>query len=80
MTNGRETDQPANYMIRVKGNFDASWLVYWFEGFVISHRKAGETTLTGCVVDEAALHGLLAKIRDLGLKLLFLERIDKQNK
>lgn len=76
MTNGREFDQPANFRIRVQGTFDGNWLAYWFDGFVVIDQNAGGTTLTGSVLDEAALHGLLAKIRDLGLKLLLLERMD----
>jgi hypothetical protein len=75
MTNRREIDQLPNIKFRVKGSFDDAWLAYWFEGFVVTQQVAGETTLTGLVVDEAALHGLLAKIGNLGLELLFLERI-----
>jgi hypothetical protein len=81
MTNNRrEINQPVNYKIKVKGSFDEAWLAYWFEGFVVTQQTFGETTLTGPVADEAALHGLLAKVRDLGLKLLLLERMENQTK
>ena len=76
MTNGREIDQPRDYRIRLQGSFDENWLAYWFEGFVVATHNANETTLTGSVRDESALHGLLARIRDLGLNLLLLERLD----
>ena len=72
-------DRPRIYRIRLKGAFDEAWLGYWFEGFVISGESPGETTLTGAVVDDAALHGLLANLRDLGLRLLYLERIEDQD-
>lgn len=78
MSNLRRSDRTMKYVIRIKGSFDAGWLAYWFDGFVISQQDAGETTLVGQVPDEAALHGLLAKIRNLGLELLFLERIEDQ--
>ena len=55
--------------IRVKGHLDQSWSD-WFEGLMITHTEQGETVLTGSVVDQAALYGLLAKLRDLGLSLL----------
>jgi hypothetical protein len=75
MTSHRKIDQPVNYKIRVKGTFDETWLTYWFDGFVVTQRAAGETTLTGMVADESALHGLLSKIGNLGLELVLLERI-----
>lgn len=80
MNNRREIEQSANYVIRLKGAFDEAWLAYWLEGFVITKQTVRETTLTGSVADEAALHGLLAKIGNLGLELLFLERIENSTK
>ena len=80
MTNRRESDKPTNYKIRVAGSFDEDWLAYWFEEFEVTQQTDAETNLTGPVADEAALHGLLAKVRDLGLKLLLLERMEaKEN-
>ena len=55
--------------IRIKGQIDEHWS-NWFEGLTITHTEQGETVLTGTVVDEPALYGLLAKIRDLGLQLI----------
>ena len=55
--------------IRVKGQIDQHW-ADWFGDLTITHTDQGETVLTGAVVDEAAMYGLLAKIRDLGLRLI----------
>jgi hypothetical protein len=63
------------YRIVLEGHLDREWSE-WFEGLIVSWEDNGETTLTGPVVDQAALHGVLIKIRDLGLPLLALTRID----
>ena len=55
--------------IRIRGQLDDAWSV-WFDGLVVAPTPAGETVLTGELPDQAALHGALAKIRDLGLPLL----------
>lgn len=58
------------YQIRIKGHLGCDW-EDWFEGFTISlQHDTGETLLTGPVADQAALHGLLKKVRDLGVPLL----------
>lgn len=75
MTDGREFDKPAVYHIRVKGVLDQRWSD-WFDGFTIIPQVDDETLLTGRVVDQASLHGLLAKIRDLGLPLLVIKRVE----
>lgn len=75
MTNGAEFDQRAVYQIRVKGSLDRKWSD-WFDGFTITPQPGDETLLTGPVQDQAALHGLLGKIRDLGLPLLRVDRIE----
>ena len=62
-------DQPQCYEIRLKGHLDDRWSD-WFEGLTITLEEGGNTHLTGLVVDQAALHGLLKKVRDLGLSLL----------
>lgn len=62
-------DAPCSVEIRVKGRIDERWSE-WFEGLSITHTDQGETVLSGWVVDQAALYGLLAKLWDLGLPLL----------
>ena len=61
--------QPMVYEIRIKGHLDRQW-TDWFEGLTITLEDNGETLLTGPVVDQAALYGLLRKVRDLGTPLL----------
>ena len=73
MTNGRQFDKPAIYQIRVKGNLEQRWSD-WFDGFAIEPQPDDETLLTGSVADQAALHGILTKISNLGLPLLSLQR------
>jgi hypothetical protein len=59
--------------IRIKGHIDALWSE-WFNGFDVTHiERQGESVLTGAVVDQAALYGLLAKLRDVGLELVSVE-------
>jgi len=62
------------YQITVKGHLDNRW-ANWFEGLTITREDNGETLLTGPVVDQAALHGLLRKVRDLGMPLLSVTRL-----
>jgi len=70
-TNNAETDpgQPMVYQIRLKGHLGSQW-TDWFEGLTITLEEDGNTLLTGPVVDQAALHGLLKKVRDLGMPLV----------
>ena len=68
-------DDPAIYQIRVRGALDAGWSD-WFDGLAVCPQAGGDTLLAGPVRDQSALHGLLAKIRDLGLPLLSLQRVD----
>jgi len=67
-TNERTFDKPTRYRIRIQGVLDQSWSD-WFGGFTISYPDH-ETLLEGTVTDQAALHGILAKINDLGLALI----------
>jgi len=76
MTDGREFDEYATYQIRVKGKLDQKWAAR-FDGFKITPLANHETRLTGLVADQAALHGILARIRDLGLPLLLVKREKK---
>ena len=68
------SNQYQYYEIRVKGHLDARW-ADWFEGLTITLHKEGDTILSGPVADQAALHGLLKKIRDLGLPLVSVNRV-----
>jgi hypothetical protein len=65
------------YEIRVGGRLDTRW-VAWFDGLTLTHAGDGTTVLRGVVVDQAALHGLLQKVRDLGLPLLSVTRVDPE--
>ena len=62
------------YRITIKGHLDSEWSD-WFDGLTITLKEHGETILTGPIVDQTALHGVLIKIRDLGLPLLSLTRV-----
>jgi len=64
-----DPDQPAVYQIRLKGHLGSKW-TDWFGGMTITLEEAGYTLLTGPVIDQAALHGLLKKVRDLGVQLV----------
>lgn len=67
--------EPGVYEIRLKGHLDAKW-ADWFDGLTITRADNGETLLSGPVVDQAALHGVLRKVRDLGLPLVSVNLID----
>ena len=70
----RDADQPRVYQIRIKGHLGCLW-VDWFEGLTITLEENGDTLLTGPVIDQSALHGLLRKVRDLGLPLLSVNSV-----
>ena len=65
----------AIYEILVKGHLDGDWSD-WFEGLQITNLENGEAMLSGEIVDQAALHGVLARVRDLGLPLVAVRSID----
>src|SRR5258706_8674202 len=67
-------DEPGLYEIRIKGHLTDQWAA-WFGGLTITLEDNGETLLTGPVVDQAALHGVLKKVRDLGMPLLSVIRV-----
>ena len=63
------------YQIRIKGHLRPQWRE-WFEGLAITLEEDGHTLITGPVVDQTALHGLLKKVRDLGMPLIWVIRIE----
>ena len=71
---GRHQD-PGRYEIRVKGHLDTRWAA-WFDGLTLTHGSDGTTIIHGPVADQAALHGLLQKVRDLGLPLISVNHVD----
>lgn len=68
-------DQPFIYQIRLKGHLSDQWTV-WFEGLAIKLEEGGDTLLTGQVPDQAALFGLLRKVRDLGMQLVSISCLE----
>ena len=64
-----DSSQPMVYQIRLKGHLGRQW-TEWFGGLTITLEDSGDTLLTGPVADQAALHGLLKKVRDLGMPLI----------
>ena len=67
--------EPGVYEIRLKGHLDAKW-ADWFDGLTITRADNGETLLHGTLIDQAALHGVLRKVRDLGLPLVSVNQIE----
>jgi hypothetical protein len=70
-----DSGQPIVYQIRLKGHLSQQW-TEWFAGLTITLEEDGNTLLTGPVVDQAALHGLLKKVRDLGMPLLSVNSVE----
>jgi len=66
------------YLIRIKGHIDKKW-TDWFDGLQITHEDDGTTTLYGHIPDQAALHSILRKIRDLNLQLISVKQIKEIN-
>jgi hypothetical protein len=69
-----ESGEPTVYQIRLKGHLGGGW-ADWFGGLTITLEDNGDTLLTGPLADQAALHGLLTKVRDLGMPLLSVQRV-----
>ena len=70
-----DPDQPLVYQIRIMGQLDRRW-IDWFGDVTIALEENGDTLLTCPVIDQAALHGLLKKVRDLGMPLLSVNRVE----
>jgi hypothetical protein len=70
-----DQDSPVHYRIRVKGHLDARWTA-WFDALSLTHDSDGTTTIHGPVVDQAALHGVLQRLRDVAVPLLSVTQVD----
>ena len=70
-----DADQPMVYQLRIEGYLGRQW-TDWFDGLTITLGEDGNTLLTGAVIDQAALHGLLKKVRDLSMPLLSVNSVE----
>ena len=66
------------YEIRLKGHLEGRWAA-WFDGLSLTQESDGTTVIRGAVIDQAALHGLLSKVRDLGLPLIAVTQVDPKH-
>lgn len=76
MGDGAENKQPKLFKITVMGHLDDSW-DDWFNGLSITHESQGTTVLSGPILDQTALHGVLEKIRALNLTLISVQQVDR---
>ena len=76
MKQNQDQKKKTIYRIRVEGLLDSGWSE-WLAGLTVTPQEGGETLLIGPIRDQAALHGLLVKIRDMGLSLLSVERVNR---
>jgi hypothetical protein len=81
MPKGRKENCPVVYQIKIQGHLEKHW-AEWFEDMTITHEQDGTTTLYGPLPDQAALHSILRKIRDLNLQLISVKQVklDPENK
>jgi hypothetical protein len=79
MNRSDDTRETTTYEIRVAGHLDARWAAQ-FEGLALRHEVDGTTVLSGLIPDQAALHGLLQRIRDLGIPLVSVARLRENRK
>lgn len=73
---GSDPDAPKTFQIRIQGHLGQQW-AGWFDGLTIVLEEDGNTLLSGPVIDQSALHGILKKIRDLGMPLLSVNSVDR---
>ena len=71
----KKNEKTLIYQVRIEGQFDQQW-TDWFEGLTVTQEEDGTTLLTGPIVDQSALHGLLKKVRDLGIPLISVNRME----
>ena len=76
MSTGQD-HEPGLYQIRVKGHLESRWAA-WFDGMRLTHETDGTTNICGPVVDQAALHGLLRKLCDIGLPLVSVTQVHEE--
>lgn len=74
-TSTPDSREAGYYEIRLTGHLDAHWIA-WFDGLAVTREADGTTVISGVIVDQAALHGVLQRVRDLGLPLLSVERVE----
>jgi hypothetical protein len=74
-----DSTQAPFYKIRIKGQLDNQW-TDWFEGLTITIEDNGDTLLEGLIIDQAALHGILKKVRDLGMPLISVSTVEANPK
>src|SRR5215211_5106832 len=74
-TPGPDRSESGRYEIRLTGRLDAHWSA-WFDGLTVNCENDGTTVISGQIVDQAALHGLLQRVRDLGLPLVSVRKVD----
>jgi hypothetical protein len=78
MTESPKRQVPAGYQLRIAGHLDQHWSA-WLGNLDLAHEEDGTTSLTGPITDQAELHGLLTKIRDLGVTLISLRVVDRRD-
>lgn len=74
-THAPDRSEAGRYEIRLTGHLDAHWTA-WFDGMMVSRQGDGSTVISGPVADQAALHGLLQRVRDLGLPLVSVRQVE----
>ncbi len=74
-TSTPDRPEAGRYEIRLTGHLDVRWAA-WFDGLTVSHESDGTTVLSGAIVDQAALHGVIQRVRDLGLPLVSVSQVE----